>query len=177
MIAAVLCPGPSLSFTWMPQRWDAAYNVVIAVNRAIDYSGAHYLVAGDELTFQRLHPNSRPTKGLVTMGPVLESFPRVQKEFGEIIHWNHLTDCRSKTANWGSVAAALLCRRLGVKNIHYYGCDLKGTTEYDHRVDFQNLIDRSEERWERERKELDEFRQSLLCESILIHFVKPWGQK
>lgn len=150
MIAHVLCPGPSLPRTW----WRLGYGPVIAVNRAVDFTAADWLVAGDPITFTRI--TARPLSGVCSFNAVLRD--QLPPSFAGLrqICWEDLGHPPGHQAQWGIEAALLLARHLAageLLDIALFGCDQDPlrTDDWDGTA---AADDRSADRWKREAADL-----------------------
>lgn len=174
MIAALLCPGPTLPKTWrhaLAQRYD----LVLAVNRAIDYHRAAWLVAGDAVTFQRIRQS--PTVGVLTMRRVIETWHKdgppagfrtcVTKAFQDL----PATDGAASYPQWGSTAAITFAIERGATHVHAYGLDLAGRTEFD--ATPNGTIDRSDDRYRRESASLATTTAWALARGAIITRIAP----
>lgn len=157
MIAAILCPGPSLAHR--PRSLALGqFPITIAVNRAIDHATTHWLVAGDGHTFYRL--GNLPSVGVVTFPDVIASPshlpPWIQDRFHRVQwrSWRDVPFIGNGCHNWGSICAMALAVDLGATRIELIGCDLRGNLEFDGQVVHHAIADRSADRWQRETAEL-----------------------
>jgi len=164
--AAILCPGPSLAETCDAARL-AEFHHTIAVNRAIDHLRTQWLVAGDAHTLYRI--NQMPSVGVVTFGDVIRDPgmlpPWISRQRREALTWREWLDIPTfppHANTWGSVTALALALDLGADEIHFFGCDLRGNTEFDGQVAHPSIADRSAERWQRERTDL----QNAIAQTI-----------
>jgi hypothetical protein len=150
VIAAVLCPGPSLE-EFEPAGEHAAYDLTIGVNRAAGRFACDLWVALDARTFLKTAVRGRPI--IVAAADQFSLMKRmdaragahgclVPLDFGPRIHhviWH------SK----GLTVACMMAWAAGARFIDCYGVDWSGTADWDGHTDPKNQ--RTPERWEAER--------------------------
>ncbi|MFM2053766.1 MAG: hypothetical protein RL456_1803 [Pseudomonadota bacterium] len=147
--AHILGTGPSLTATWR----RCGFGPVIAINRAVDFTAADWLVAGDGVTFDRIR--SRPLQGVCSFNAVLRERPSYIAGL-RTIAWEDLPALPDGPAQWGLQAALLLARHLGNGEdvtAHLFGVDWQGSDDWD---GTPAADDRSAGRWARERAQVDQ---------------------
>jgi hypothetical protein len=143
MTAALLSCGPSLAL--YPGR--DAFDVVIAVNRAVLVGGYTWWSVGDILTVGRLYP-SLPYAPLIwthteTMRQVIGRFGWVD---GKTYHRDEIN---ARWSMFSATAGLMLAKKLGAERVECYGCDMAGEQNWDGTA--EPTANRTEQRWERER--------------------------
>jgi hypothetical protein len=135
---AILCPGPSLSQTWVARTQQ--YNLVIAVNRAILFERCDWWSAGDWTVVKEIA--KRPSVGICSTS---ESTRVMTKEPGlQYVPWS---DLPIPHPGFSMVAALALGAMLGAKSISVYGDDKTGDKDWD---GTRAGVDRGAARWQRE---------------------------
>ncbi len=162
MIAAVLCPGPSL----MRAPIDLAqYKATWSVNTAIRLIKTDWLAAGDPNAVQRAIGAYRPRLGLLTMGATAKAIEGCPSWHGlHITTWDDVPlieehNAKGNPMSWSVQTALCHASHMGATRIDLYGCDL-------FRPDFDpwqtadasgyHGEDRNRSRWDREREDLRE---------------------
>lgn len=150
MIAAILCPGPSLS-TFCPDASGlACFDVVIAVNRAILHPTAsgcvHWHACGDWDTLLAI--DCRPKTGICTQRDaarvIRQGAQRKKFESMAWIVWESL----EVAPGFSTIAALGLAKSLSMVNVMMFGDDKQGTLDWDGTA----ARNRVEDRWKRERE-------------------------
>jgi hypothetical protein len=121
MRAAILCRGPSLPLTYVA---DGNYPLIIAVNCAINYYEAHYLVAGDPSTFN--YVTGRPTIGCVYRSGLAqdgEQMPNIAHKSWEV-DWID-AEPWTKSTSFSMEMAMIFAHREGFFDMDIYGADLR----------------------------------------------------
>jgi hypothetical protein len=192
--AAVLCPGPSLPRTWRTGT-DERYDLVFAVNFALNHAAADYLVCGDHGLFSdlgveradgsRIRLSRRPHLGVIVPRNVWHDITTGHDaqywNEGHVwdpspwrplpaIYWDdlHLAD-NSTPCNFSSVAviAAILQVFTGIHRIDVYGADMTESAGSDGAI-----AGRHRQRWRDEARDLREVlarRPSVIVNRILPH--------
>lgn len=133
MNAAVLCPGPSLAS--FPGR--QGFDLVVAVNRAVNVHGADYLVALDDVTFGlcEFRNGSRPT--LVSPASIHERTVEAHEAARHLplleLDRTWMSD-RNRTMRWwskGLTVALVLAWVKGADAIRCFGVDWAGEADFD----------------------------------------------
>jgi hypothetical protein len=162
---AILCPGPSLRRTWSDEL-RADYIVTIGVNHACGAFAVDWLCAADLPTvFAKLR--RLPDSGVIAPLNVIDA---LQSGAGAELwnegnppwdptpwcsklglhHWEHLDLAnRDAPCNYSAVAALAYAVQFRAV-VDVYGADMRGTAG----VDGIGGENRSDERWERERRDL-----------------------
>lgn len=152
MIAAILCPGPSLT------RYDGSGDIRIGVNRAaIAYQCDHWCA----IDYHMVKDKWPQVKGK----PQLWTDRQQVQKFGGNYFRTIDTDC---PANWGTFSmtvAIVLAAHLGATQIDVWGCDWAGTLDYDGAPEGSM---RTDDRWARERKLYAEIETWLTGKGITI---------
>lgn len=160
MIARILCPGPSLSNTAAYLRTDPDPGLVIAVNRASTFMPCAWLAMGDRhgMTWKlpdgswAIHP---PQVGLITFadaarGVLARDNPDESRFWGlKLCQWEDLPE-PDGPKQWSIQVALLFAHQAGCRVLHIYGCDQRGTQDYDG----NQSGNRDAERWQREAADL-----------------------
>lgn len=151
MLVRILCTGPSLTETW--RRYGVGgIGPIIAVNRAVDFTAADWMVAGDAVTFTRTR--CRPLRGLVSFNASLRDDLPQRLRGLECLAWEDLPPC-PWPPQWGLEAAILLAVRLADRQplqVVLFGVDWSGTLDWD---GTPPADDRSPDRWSRERPAIE----------------------
>lgn len=145
MRAAILCPGPSLARTWTS---GLAYDVRIAVNRAILHETCHWWSVGDWTTAQDIA--GRPTNGIVSQDDTIRfirggSLIPADRTPPQLLKWSELP---TPNPAYSMIAALGLAAHLGATDVDIYGDDKSGEKDWDGHTAGKN---RGDERWARER--------------------------
>ncbi len=151
MIAAIVCPGPSLRAN---RRWEyGRVDVLLAVNRAMDHAmcnGADYWVAldlwHDPAIPELVLPWQAPLDGMVTSQAAIDE--------GQAAHvpWRlQRFDQHPKARPVSTTLPGALwwAAHLGASEAKLYGCDMVG----DRDSMGIHLLDCAASRWEREARE------------------------
>ncbi len=178
MIAAIYCPGPSLRTHIERSGVDVllcGYQRTWAVNNALKLIRADWLAAGDSAWFNGLLGPRRPGVGVLTMADNRKAIAgdeswkgRVIATWGEVplIDEHHR---RGRPINWSLQSALCQAAMLDAKRIDLYGCDMAGVED----AAGYRGEDRSDDRWERERGDLD-FTITLLADhGITVNRITP----
>ncbi len=175
MIAAVLCPGPSLMRTWPMAA--IIYDLVLTVNTAAKLVRGDWLCAGDKCFFRGLLGGApRPLTGILTCPDSLtdarewapSSLVRTWKD-SPIIDCHH---ARGRPINWTVQSALCHARHLGAERVDLYGCDGAAGNQVEDATGYRGE-DRSAERWAREESDI-EWTRSILAEfGATVHRIKP----
>jgi hypothetical protein len=129
MTAAILCPGPSLTRSWL-HPWSP-YALTIAVNRALaDYPRADWLSAGDGETLTWCDERHlQPVKGVITFQ---SEIPLWKPRWHSRLRWVAWESFAPSIANafvfnWSIQAAMLLAWSLKHTDMEIYGHDCRGS--------------------------------------------------
>ncbi len=141
---AILCPGPSLAQVSLLSHPD----IVLAINYAMNAPFViDWWVALDLWAFEL--PKRRPRAGMVT------SSGAIAEGQAKRVPWP-LIDFRQNPRAQGTAttlpAALWWADFLGAKHVRLYGCDMKGTSDFEGRGGGQ----RGEDRWALEKRECRE---------------------
>lgn len=149
MIAAVLCPGPSL------REFDGnagQYDVVIGVNRAAAAYLCDYYVALDARSYEMGKPLGEPV--IVTVAhawaELLNKHPGLSGR-RSMVYSDAGKDIKSTFGAFSSTAALVLARYLGANLVHVFGADMGGVQDYDGWTDERNRRDAM--RWAKESRQ------------------------
>ncbi len=168
MIAAILCPGPSLAKTCPPDEGLRLFDAVIAVNRAIllrpgieDF--VHWHACGDWDTLRSI--SMAPKMGITTM----RDSARVTRDgsHGHLyagllwLPWEELP----VAPGYSTIAALALASRLLADVVMVFGDDKQGLLDWDGTVGRE----RREARWEKER---DLQAQAIKKLKLNVNYVK-----
>lgn len=145
MRVALLCPGPSLA-TW-PVETFAAYDLRMAVNRAILYAPCEAWTALDWKTVCR-HSDPRPCI-LFTDKDCADTLRSKWARYGEFD-----VRIRPRRGVYSAINALHNCADLGARTIDVYGADWTTEPDFDGR-DIPGTI-RDANRWAGERAQWDE---------------------
>jgi hypothetical protein len=162
---AILCPGPSLRRTWSDEL-RGSYITTIGVNHACGAFAVDWLCAADLPTvFAKLR--RLPDTGVITPRNVHEAVfngtgselwnegnppwdPTPWRRRMSVAFWEHLDLAnRDAPCNYSAVAALAYAVQFRAE-VDVYGADMRGTAG----VDGIGGENRSDERWERERRDL-----------------------
>lgn len=127
MIAAVLCPGPSLVRTW-PQPAD----VVLAVNRAAIAFPSDYWVALDYPLIREHTPIGSPA--LVTQQATFDSLAQRKQNPKTVVLVESLFDFYPRKMGWTRLTfsvAVVFAAYLGATAINVYGADWTSEPDFD----------------------------------------------
>lgn len=154
MIASVLSPGPSLARVTPA---DVADTLTIGVNRAPLMHHCDWWAFGDNRIFGE--PEYQPGYP-IKMFTCAESKRRLG--LVDCLTYEELFNNYTPSALWMIYtmnAALVLAASQGAKTIRLYGCDWKGTEDFDgHKYTFKGEeadITRTPKRWENERRMFD----------------------
>ena len=144
MRAAILCPGLSLAKTW---KVPEAFDVRIAVNRAILHAECEWWSAGDWTAIKSIE--GKPTHGICTQDDAVRFIldgNLIPKERTPpcVIGWGALP---YKHCGYSTVAALSLAAYLGAKEVLIFGDDKSGTLDWDGVAAGTN---RGKDRWKKE---------------------------
>lgn len=159
--AAILCPGPSLLNYDLEQL--VAYDKTYAVNTAIKIYHADILSAGDITMVRGVIGSHRPTQTLITMGSVADQIKDDPAWSGiELCAWSSVPLIAKhkelgRPINWSVQVALCHAAHIGMQSIDLIGCDMRGDAD----ATGYGGEDRTEDRWKRERSDI-EFTKSLL---------------
>lgn len=156
MIARILCPGPSLARSAAELRQHGDHGTIIAVNRGSTFMPYDWLVAGDRHAYTWRLPDGRwaidpPRRGVVTFADTARwlharADHEARRFWGLEVHqWEDLPTCGC-LLQWSLQAALLWAYSLGSREIHVYGCDHRGTQDFDGIAS----DGRDDDRWSRE---------------------------
>ena len=150
MIAAILCPGPSLARTCPPFEELGMFDVVVAVNRAILHEGAsrfvHWHACGDWDTLLAI--SCPPKTGICTMrdaARVIQAGSHAQQFAG--LRWAMWEELPVQPG-YSTIAALALVYILGASEITVFGDDKQGLLDWDGKPGRE----RRDSRWDRERE-------------------------
>lgn len=152
MIAALLCPGPSLLRSCPPDKGLELFDVVVAVNRAILLRPSfeqlvHWHACGDWDTLRAIR--RAPKTGVVTT----RDSARVTREWDDksgcpiyrhVVweEWENLPIAPS----YSTVAGLAIIAKLGITEVMVFGDDKRGLEDWDG----AGAKNRSDDRWARE---------------------------
>jgi len=169
MIAAILCPGPSLAETCPPDDGLRSFDLVIAVNRAIMLRPGieryiHWHACGDWDTLYAIR--SKPTVGVCSQRDVA----RITKGGMHASMYAHLRweawEDLGVSPGYSTISALALAHRLGEKTVMVFGDDKQGMKDWDG----TSGRDRKEERWAKERALQDRAVEKL---GLKVSYVRP----
>jgi hypothetical protein len=163
MLAAVLCPGPSLL------RYQGDYELVIGVNRAATAFHCDVWVACDWSLVQRvrdeikgnpiLFTNSMSARRIARDGPM---WPRRVERFEEL---NDADGDPISPTSFSSLAAVWYAVANGATTIRVYGADMSGKLDFDKVLAGET---RTDARWERERELWQAMTEKLAKKNIVV---------
>ncbi len=151
MIAALLCPGPSLAETCISDAALKVFDVVIAVNRAIMLRPSlerlvHWHACGDWDTLYSIP--AKPTVGVCTQRDVV----RITKEgqhaplYAGLV-WEAWEDL-GVSPGYSTIAGIALAAKLQAEHLVIFGDDKNGLLDWDGTAGRL----RNDDRWARERQ-------------------------
>ncbi len=149
MIAAILCPGPSLAETCPPDDGLKSFDVVIAVNRAIMLRPGiekfiHWHACGDWDTLYSIR--SKPTVGICSQRDVWRITTGGQHAgMYAGLKWQVWEEL-GVAPGYSVISALALAHRLGEKTVMVFGDDKQGLKDWDG----TSGRNRKDERWARE---------------------------
>ncbi len=173
ILAAILCPGPSLAKTWPQKDPDCQFDIVIAVNRAILHEpNAGWWAVGDWPLIR--DTPGKPRYGICTQKDAV----RIIREGGiisaerrvgwspQLVSWDMLTiGCR-----YSIMAGLGLAAYLGAGMAFIYGDDKSGATDWDGVEAGQN---RGADRWNDERALMNGAVNKLKAKDGLVtHWIR-----
>jgi hypothetical protein len=151
VIAAILCPGPSLVETCISDASLSVFDVVIAVNRAIMLrpgieKSVHWHACGDWDTLYSIP--SKPTVGICSQRDVA----RITKAGQHAalyagLRWEAWEDL-GVGPGYSTISAIALAAKLGAEHLMVFGDDKNGTLDWDGTPGRL----RNGDRWDRERQ-------------------------
>ena len=175
MIAAVLCPGPSLMRRW--PDCGVVYDVVFTVNTAAKLVRGDWLCAGDKCFFRGLLGDApRPLAGIVTCPDSLTDACRWAPS-SLVNTWADvpligLHARRGRPINWTVQSALCQAHALGAKHVDLYGCDGAAGGRVEDATGYRGE-DRTAERWEREERDLAWTKALLAEHGTTINRIEP----
>lgn len=154
MRVVILCPGPSLAF-WRADPSDRP-DVLIGANRAAAFTPCDVFAA---LDYPMIRDNAIKVRGtpnlLSRQQTITDLKPARLARFPNVIAVESLFEfCPPNLMPWTTftmTAAMIYAAYLGTNAINIYGCDWRGTKDYDGVEAGEN---RTEQRWERDEKPL-----------------------
>jgi len=134
MIAALLCPGPSLADTCVSDVSLGVFDVVIAVNRAIMLRPGiekliHWHACGDWDTLYSIP--SKPTVGICSQRDVARITQNGQHaSFYAGLRWEAWEDL-GVSPGYSTIAGIALAAKLGAEHLVVFGDDKNGLFDWD----------------------------------------------
>jgi hypothetical protein len=184
-VAAILCPGPSLTATFPSAGMAGGFAFSVAVNAAIHHQPGTFRpdwwLAMDDIWFDgagqpAIAMDRRPVRGFAGAVSRLAGEPLAAGR--ELVALHDELDARPIGMRTWSVCAALyFALRQGASVARLYGCDQHGTADC---TGLPNASDRSEDRWRRERADMAEVVAYVRAAGMDVQRMfndvsAPWG--
>lgn len=174
MIAAILCPGPSLA-KWPRETFDA-YPLTVGVNRAAVAYPVQWWAWLDGSLFNQVAIDHTPRilSSAEAVRRVREDYANERLARHDVRIVEHMWDFCPASVGWTTytvTAAIILAAEQGARVIDIYGSDMTDAPDFDGVSLPENR--RNVDRWEHERNQIRQVREWLAPRGITLNRITP----